>query len=71
MRQQLQTSPSAGADRRWLSMLLYTMDQVSDGELRGLPCDALVLEEVYAQLARPAGCIGPLWSASPTKSFTG
>jgi len=62
MGQQLQTSRSEGwrserGDRRWLSMLIDTMEEVSRPECRAMPCDPFVLAAVRAQLARPASAL--------------
>jgi hypothetical protein len=59
MGQQLQTSRSEGwrregADRRWLSMLIDAIEEVSRPEIRAVPCDPFVLAALRAQLARPA-----------------
>jgi len=54
MGQQLQTWQSKGGDRRWLSMLVDAMEEVSRPEVRAYPCDPFVLAAVRAQLARPA-----------------
>ena len=54
MGQQLQTWQSAGGDRRWLSMLIDAMEDVSRPESRACPCDPFVLAAVRAQLAGPA-----------------
>ena len=53
MGQQLHIRRSEGGDRRWLSMLVDAMEEVSRPERRAVPCDPLVLEAVRAQLARP------------------
>jgi len=62
MGQQLQTSRSEGwrregADRRWLSMLINTIEEVSRPEIRAVPCDPFVLAALRAQLARPAASL--------------
>ena len=54
MGQQLQSWRSGGDEKRWLSMLIDTMEEVSRPEIRAVPCDRLVLAGVYAHLARPA-----------------
>jgi hypothetical protein len=59
MGQQLQTARSEGwrregADRRWLSMLIDAIEEVSRPEIRAVPCDPFVLAALRAQLARPA-----------------
>jgi hypothetical protein len=56
MGQQLQTWHSARGDRRWLSMLVDAMEEVSRPELRALPCDEHLLAAVRAQLERPPAC---------------
>jgi hypothetical protein len=54
MGQQLQQWRSAGGEKRWLSMLIDTMEQVSRSEPGSQPCDRSVAAAVYAQLSRPA-----------------
>ena len=54
MGQQLQQGRSAGGEKRWLSMLIDTMEEVSRSELRSQPCDRSVVTAVCAQLSRPA-----------------
>jgi hypothetical protein len=54
MGQRLQTWRSQGGERRWLSMLVDTMEQVSRPEIRQIPCDPRILIALRAQLARPA-----------------
>jgi hypothetical protein len=54
MGQQLQPWRSEGGQRRWLSMLVGTMEQVVRPELRALPCHPSLLTALEAQLARPA-----------------
>jgi hypothetical protein len=57
MGQQLQIWRSDGGDRRWLSMLIDAMEEVSRPESRAYPCDPFVLAAVRAQLARPASSL--------------
>ena len=71
MGQQLNVSRSQGwrpegDDRRWLSMLIDTMEQVSRPECRAAPCDPFVLAAVRAQLARP---VSPLAHCGSTFSL--
>ena len=54
MGQQLQSWRSGDGEKRWLSMLIDTMEQVARPELRARPCDPSVLMALRAQLARPA-----------------
>jgi hypothetical protein len=51
---QLRPWRSGNGERRWLSMLVDTMQEVSRPELRGLPCEPSILIGLRAQLARPA-----------------
>ena len=53
MGQRLNISRSEDGDRRWLSMLIDAMEEVSRPERRAVPCDPFVLAAVRAQLARP------------------
>jgi len=59
MGQQLQNWRSANGQRKWLSMLVDAIEEVSRPELRAAPCDKLVLAAVRAQLARPAMVSAP------------
>ena len=69
MGQQVQIWRSANAQRKWLSRLIDTMEEISREEisreeisrhqisrptLRAAACDKLVLAAFHAQLARPA-----------------
>ena len=64
MGQQLQIWRSANGQRKWLSMLIDTMEQISREEIsqeeisrperRAVPCDKVVLAAFHAQLGRPA-----------------
>jgi hypothetical protein len=63
MGQQLQMWRSANGQRKWLSMLIDAMEEVSRPEVRAVPCDRLVLAAFRAQLARPASASLPY--ASP------
>ena len=45
---------SGDGERRWLSMLVDTMENVSRPEIRKIPCDPQILIALHAQLARPA-----------------
>jgi len=54
MVQRLQVWQSGDGEKRWLSMLIDAMEEVSRPEFRALPCDRSVLAAVSAQLARPA-----------------
>jgi hypothetical protein len=53
MGQQLGKWRSEGGDRRWLSMLVDAMEEVSRPEVRAVPCDPFVLAALRAQLGRP------------------
>jgi hypothetical protein len=56
MREQIQFSSWRGGpgERRWLSTLVETMQQVGQPTRRTEPCDAQVLKALRAQLALPA-----------------
>jgi hypothetical protein len=54
MGQQFQSWRSEGSQRRWLSMLVDTMEEISRPDRRRWPCSPSVLIAVQAQLARPA-----------------
>jgi hypothetical protein len=41
-------------EKRWLSMLIDAMEEVSVAECRAILCDPSVLAALSAQLARPA-----------------
>ena len=45
---------SGAGSKAWLSMLVDAMESASSPDLRGVPCDGLVLAGFRAQLARPA-----------------
>ena len=63
MGQQLQIWRSANGQRKWLSMLIDTMEAISRPELRAVPCDDQLLAAVRAQLACPALVRTPYASA--------
>ncbi len=52
MGQRLQIWRSGDGERRWLSMLVDAMEEVSRPEIRKIPCDPRIA--LRAQLARPA-----------------
>jgi hypothetical protein len=69
MGQQLQIWRSANGQRKWLSMLIDTMEQISREQISReeisqeeishperpvVPCDKVVLAAFHAQLGRPA-----------------
>src|ERR1700712_5737618 len=54
MRQRLQPRRSAYGERLWLSVLIDTMERVSQPERRTAVCDPSLLAKVRAQLQRPA-----------------
>jgi hypothetical protein len=54
MGRQLPSWRSADGQNKWLSMLVDTMEEVSRGDFRGLPCHPSILMALEAQLARPA-----------------
>jgi hypothetical protein len=69
MGQQLQIWRSANGQRKWLSMLIDTMEQISREQIsreeisredisrperRAVPCDKVELAAFHAQLGRPA-----------------
>jgi hypothetical protein len=59
MGQQLQIWRSANGQRKWLSMLIDTMEQISREEISrpercAVPCDKVALAAFHAQLGRPA-----------------
>jgi hypothetical protein len=54
MAQQPQAWRSGSGEKRWLSMLVDTMEELSRPEIRTLPCQQSLLVAVEAQLARPA-----------------
>jgi hypothetical protein len=64
MGQQLQMWRSANGQRKWLSMLIDAMEEVSRPEVRAVPCDRLLLAAFRAQLARPASVSLP-YASSP------
>ncbi|MDX6584950.1 MAG: hypothetical protein QOI10_4134 [Solirubrobacterales bacterium] len=53
MAQQMQQWRSGKAEMAWLSALIGTMEKVSRGELRAMPCSPTLLA-AEAHLARPA-----------------
>jgi hypothetical protein len=54
MSQRLQIWRSGDGERRWLSMLVDAMEDVSRPEIRKMPCDPQILIAFRAQLALPA-----------------
>jgi hypothetical protein len=54
MGQRLQPRRSADGERLWLSVLIDTMEQVSQPERGAAACDPSVVAKVRAQLQRPA-----------------
>jgi hypothetical protein len=54
MGQRLQPRRSADGERLWLSVLIDTMEQVSQPECGTAACDPSVVAKVRAQLQRPA-----------------
>jgi hypothetical protein len=54
MAQQTQQWRSGNGEMAWLSALIETMEQVSQPELRALPCDPALLAAVQAHMASPA-----------------
>jgi hypothetical protein len=58
MGQQLQGWRSGNGEKRWLSMLIDTMEEVARPEVRAAPCDRSALAAVAAQLAQPASPYG-------------
>jgi len=54
MGQQLWTWQAEGGERRWLVMLIDTMEQVARPEVQGRPCDAELLAAFHAHLLRTA-----------------
>jgi hypothetical protein len=69
MTQQLRPWRSGDGEKLWLSTLIDTMEKVARRELRGTPCDGVVLSAVRAQLARPASPY-PYWQAHRTSRFS-
>jgi hypothetical protein len=53
MSEQLRPWQTDDGERRWLSMLIDTMEEISRPELRATPCDRSVLSAVSAKLSRP------------------
>ena len=49
-----QTWRSGKVERRWLSRLIETMEQIAGPDMQGRPVDRMVLAKVRAQLSRPA-----------------
>jgi hypothetical protein len=54
MAQRAQAWRSGDGERRWLSALIDTMEQVSRRDVRAVPCDRRLLVDVKIHLARPA-----------------
>jgi hypothetical protein len=54
MGQQVSGWRSGDGERRWLSMLIDTMEAVSRPEFRATPRDPQVFSALRVQLARPA-----------------
>jgi hypothetical protein len=54
MDQQTQSWRSGKGQTLWLSMLVEAMERFSAPEWRNVPCDAVELAALRAQLARPA-----------------
>ena len=54
MDQQTQSWRSGKGQTLWLSMLVEAMERFSAPEWRNVPCDAVELAVLRAQLARPA-----------------
>jgi hypothetical protein len=69
MAQQVRTWRSGDGERRWLSMLIETMEKVSRREVRATPCDPKVLSALSLQLARPASPY-PYWHARGASHFS-
>lgn len=47
------TWQSSGGERRWLSLLVDAMEEAARPEVRALPCEAVILQALREQLARP------------------
>lgn len=60
--QRLNTRQGDDGERRWLSLLVDAMEEVSRPEIRALPIEAAILKALRAQLARPT----PRFSYSPS-----
>ncbi len=58
MAQQTQQWRSGSDETAWLSALVETMEKVSRGELRAVPCDPSLLAAARAHLAGPAAPYG-------------
>jgi hypothetical protein len=69
MAQQVSGWRSGEGERRWLSMLIDAMEQVSRPEARVTPCDPKVLSLLRLQLARPASP-HPYWHAPRASHFS-
>jgi hypothetical protein len=54
MGQQVSGWRCGDGERRWLSVLIDTMEKVSRPEFRATPCDPRVFSALRLQLARPA-----------------
>ena len=68
MGQQVSGWRSGDGERRWLSMLIDTMEEVSRPEFRATPCDPLVFSALRLHLARPASPY-PHWYARRASQF--
>jgi hypothetical protein len=53
MGQRLTTWQSGGGERLWLSLLVDAMEEAARPEVRALPCEAVILQALRAQLAQP------------------
>jgi hypothetical protein len=69
MAQQARGWRSGDGERRWLSMLIDAMENVSRPEVRAAPCDPRVFSALRVQLAHPASPY-PYWYAPRTSRFS-
>jgi hypothetical protein len=53
MDQRLEQWHGGDSERRWLSLLVAAMEEVSRPDVRSRPCEAAILQACRAQLARP------------------
>jgi len=60
----IQIGRPAGLDSRWLLRLVEAMELAARPDVRNVPCDAGLISDVTAHLARPASAFAPWGSYS-------
>ena len=53
MGQRLEQWHGGDGERRWLSLLVAAMEEVSRPDIRSKPCETAILQACRAQLAQP------------------